>query len=145
MRYYEDLEVGVTDVGTVSYLVTDENIMAMGREWDPQPFHTDPEAAAASVFGGLVASTIHLFGICVKIGMSESPLAAVSNLETKVVNHAPARPGDVLHLERSVLDKRLSNSRPGIGVVSFRSTLVNQRGEPVFSNEPTVLVQCRPT
>lgn len=43
-----------------------------------------------------------------------------------------------------MIDRRLSKSRPGEGVVSFRGTLANQRDEPVFSNVVTALIQCRP-
>jgi acyl dehydratase len=56
MQYYEDLEPGTTTRGTLEYLVTEEEILEMGRRWDPQPFHTDPVAAEDSPFGGLVAS-----------------------------------------------------------------------------------------
>ena len=145
MDHYEDLEVGVTMVCSTPYLLTEEEILEMGRRWDPQPFHTDPEAAAASVFGGLVASTVHLFAIGVKMGMDQTPVAAVSNLGmTDFVNHAPARPGDLLTQEATVTEKRLSKSRPGIGVATFSAMLRNQRGEPVFSRANTALVQCRP-
>lgn len=145
MRYYEDLKPGVTTKGTDTYLVTEAEIREMGERWDPQPFHVDPEAAAASPFGGLVASTVHLFGIHTRLGARGDPLAAVSALGmTNFVNHAPARPGDRLRHESTVLDRRPSKSRPGTGVVSFRGTLFNQRDEPVFSHEPTVLVYFRP-
>ena len=93
----------------------------MGRRWDPQPFHTDPEAAAASPFGGLVASTVHLFAISVKIGMAASrPSAAVSTLGmTNFVNHAPGPPRRPAppRVRRS-LDRRLSKSRPAMGIVT---------------------------
>ncbi len=143
--HYEDLEVGVTTVMPTPYLLTEEEILEMGQRWDPQPFHTDPEAAAASVFGGLVASTVHLFAIGVKLGVDQTPIAAVTSLGMTVfVNHNPARPGDLLTQEATVTDKRLSKSRPGIGVVTFSAMLRNQRGEPVFSRMNTALVLCRP-
>ena len=146
MRCYEDFEVGVTWQCPTRYEVTEEEILEMGRRWDPQPFHTDPVAAAASPFGGLVASTVHLLGIGTKLGMDADPVAAVSNLGmTNIVNHAPARPGDVLTFDLTTIEKRLSNSRPGVGVMSFRSFLRNQRDEPVFSHENTALISCRPT
>src|SRR5262245_15682871 len=128
MRYYEDFEVGATWTCPTTYEVTADEIMEMGRRWDPQPFHTDPEAAAASPFGGLVASTVHLIGIITKIGMEADPVAAVSNLGmTDLVNHTPARPDDVLTFDLTTLDKRLSSSRPGVGVIRFRTLLRNQR------------------
>ena len=146
MDYFEDLEVGVTTVLPTSYLLTEEEILEFGRRFDPQPFHADPEAAAASAFGGLVASTVHLFAIGVRMGMDQTPVAALSNLAmTDVVNHTPARPGDLLSQEATVTEKRLSESRPGTGVVSFSAMLRNQRGEPVFSRVNVALVSCRPT
>jgi acyl dehydratase len=145
MRYYEDFDVGVTWFCPDTYEVTEDEILEMGRRWDPQPFHTDPVAAAASPFGGLVASTVHLFGIGNKLGMEADPVAAISNLGmSNVVNHAPARPGDVMTFELTPLEKRLSNSRPGVGIVSFRGMLRNQRGEEVFSTENAALIACRP-
>ena len=145
MRYYEDLELGSVSSGTLTYLVTEEEILEIGRRFDPQPFHTDPDAAAESLFGGLVASSVHLFGITVKIGMDEFEVAAASNLATtNLVNHSPARPGDLLRMESTVMDCRASKSRPGMGVVTFRTLLRNQRDEAVFSYDTVALIHCRP-
>src|SRR5262245_19302925 len=146
LQYYEDLEVGGTTVGTATYLVTEAEIIEMGRRWDPQPFHTDPEAAASSFFGGLVAPTIHLFGITTKLGMDQTSLAAVSNLGmTDVVTRLPVRPGDQLRFESTVLERRPSKSFPGTGVVRIHSRLRNQEDEVVFSFENAALVRFRET
>jgi acyl dehydratase len=146
VRYYEDLEVGVTSRAEADHLVTEEEILEFGRRWDPQPFHTDPEAAAASTFGGLVASTVHLFALLTKLGMTDNELAAMSALGmTDLVNHAPLRPGDRVRHQSTVVEKRSSKSRPGTGIVVMRGMLVNQRDEPVFSAEIASLVHFRPT
>lgn len=143
-RFYEDLEVGATSRSPLTYLVTEEEIREVGERWDPQPFHVDPEAAAASPFGGLVASTVHLFAIAVSLGVKGDPTAAVSSLGmTNFVNHSPARPGDELSLLGTVTDRRLSASKPGLGIVHFRGELSNQRGEIVFSYENAALIRCR--
>ena len=146
MRYYEDLELGMVGVRSAPYLVTEEEILEMGRRWDPQPFHTDPGAAAASIFGGLVASTVHLFAISVKIGMEASEeTAIVSSLGlTDFVSHSPARPGDVVTFTWTVADRRESRSRPTMGIVTSANLLSNQRDEPVFSFTNTWLVERRP-
>ncbi len=125
------------------YLVTEEEIREVGERWDPQPFHVDPVAAAESVFGGLVASSVHLFAICTCLGVAAEPTAAVSSLGFRTVeNHAPVRPGDELSSRSTVLASRLSRSRPGLGVVDTRMQLLNQRGELVFSYENAALIQC---
>jgi acyl dehydratase len=147
VKYFDDLAVGQEWVHEGRYELTEAEIREVGERWDPQPFHIDPVAAEASIFGGLVASSVHLFALMVAIGTGprEEPMAAVSALGfDKVRNHAPARPGDELSLRVTVLECRLSGSRPGVGVVRFSRNLANQRGEVVFSDESAALVRCRP-
>lgn len=144
MRYYEDLTVGATSKGTGTYLVTEEEIVEVGRRWDPQPFHTDPVAAAASPFGGLVASSVHLFAMANSVAVKGDPTAAVSSLGfNDMVNHAPARPGDVLRTRSTVQARRLSRSRPGLGVVETLVELINQDDVTVFSFVNAALIRCR--
>ncbi len=145
MRYYEDLPVGATsEYDDATYLVTEEEILEVGRRWDPQPFHTDPVAAAASPFGGLVASSVHLFAIAVSFGVKADPTAAVSSLGFReLVNHAPARPGDVLRGRSTVQSRRRSKSRPDLGVMGMLVEVFNQEDQLVFSFENIFLVRCR--
>lgn len=145
MRYFEDLVEGTTYEHTGSYVVTEEEILEVGNRWDPQPFHTDPVAAEQSVFGGLVASSVHMFAILVALGAgSEQKIAAVSALGFDAIRvHAPTRPGDEITCSGEVIEARPSSSRPGIGVARVRNDLFNQRGERVFSLESAFLVQYR--
>ena len=142
-RYFEDFRPGdVLELG--SHAVTEDEIVAFARQWDPQPFHVDPEAAAASEFGGLIASTVHIFAMDVALGVKSTPTAAVAALGfDNMRTIAPVRPGDVLTKVNEVIARRPSNSRPGIGVVTFRDTLHNQHGEPVFTFENTALIRMR--
>ncbi len=147
MKYYEDFAVGQVDRFDSTYRVTEDEILEVGRRWDPQPFHTDPVAAADSVFGGLVASSVHLFAIGCFVGQQSQnePVAAISALGFRnVSNHGPVRPDDVLSSTFTVLTARLSNSRPGTGVLTMQVELTNQRDEPVFSYEVAGLYECRP-
>jgi acyl dehydratase len=147
VKYYEDFVVGEETVGQETYLVTEAEVREVGERWDPQPFHVDPVAAERSPFGGLVASSVHLFAIRVALsnrGFGE-PVAAVSALGFDNLRlHAPARPGDELRNRGRVLDRRVSNSRPELGIVRGRNELVNQRDELVFSDESAFLIRRRP-
>jgi acyl dehydratase len=147
VKYLEDFVVGQEYSHQGTYTLTEAEIREVGERWDPQPFHIDPVAAEASLFGGLVASSVHLFAVMVAAGTGpgEEPVAAVSALGfDKIRNHAPARPGDELSLRYKVLEARASKSRPEVGVVRNSRELVNQRGEVVFSDESAFLVQRRP-
>lgn len=149
MRYFEEVEVGEEVTFQDEYPVTEEEIMEVGRRWDPQPFHTDPEAAKDSLFGGLVASSAHIFAIYVSLGYDEADkdvhMRAVSALGfDKLQWHAPVRPGDVLKSRYKVIEKRVSNSRPQYGIVRSNTEVFNQRSEIVFTLQCAFLVERLP-
>jgi acyl dehydratase len=146
VRYFEDFVPGETEAFRSRYAVTEAEIREVGERWDPQPFHVDPLAAARSAFGGLVASSVHLFAIRVALGQAatEEPVAAVSALGFDNLRlHEPVRPGDELRMRSTTLDRRVSGSRPGLGVVRSRGELLNQRDEVVFSDEAAWLIERR--
>jgi len=146
IKYLEDYVPGDCSEVVASYLVTEEEIIEVGKRWDPQPFHTDKQAAADSFFGGLVASSVHLFAASVWLGYQlETRAAAVSALGFRELSwHAPARPGDRLTLRTETLSARESKSRPDCGVVESRSRVFNQDGELVFSFIGAALMRKRP-
>ncbi len=117
------------------HVLSKEEIVRFAMEWDPQPFHIDEKAAESSLFGGLVAASVHLFSIGVKLTHSAPHVrAAVSVLGfTDMKVRVPARPGDTLKLRATCINKRESKSRPGTGIIEDKTELVNQRGEVVFS------------
>ncbi len=148
MRYFEDFSIGTVDHKGGAYLVTEAEIIEVAERWDPQPFHTDPVAAADSMFGGLVACSAHVFAISCslhsKVPATEK-VAAVSALGfDKLRLRAPVRPGDELRARSTVVELRRSDSRPGVGIVSSSGELLNQRDEVVFSLESAAMVRCRP-
>lgn len=145
MKYFEDVEIGADLVFPATYLLTEENILAMGREWDPIPIHTDKTAAEASIFGGLVASTVHLFAIATKLSRSvKEEWAVVSSLAmSDFKNHAPGYAGDELRGRNTYTGKRVSRSRPNLGVVDYRCELCNQRDDVVFEFSGTALYELR--
>lgn len=148
MRYFEDFVVGSVDEKSETYLVTQDEIIEMGERWDPQPFHTDPVAATDSLFGGLVACSAHVFAISCALHSKvpdDEKTAAVSALGFDQLRLlAPVRPGDELRARSEITDARRSQSRPGVGIVSSRGELRNQRDEVVFTIASAALIRCRP-
>jgi len=133
-RYFEDYVPGLTaDCGTVS--VSEPEIIAFAKEYDPQPFHVDPVAAVEGPFGGLIASGWHTISLTMRQLVEhwispESSLGAAGIDEIRWPN--PVRPGDTLHVRASVLEGRRSKSRPDRGIMRSRVDVTNQAGDPVL-------------
>ena len=156
MKYFEDIRVGdVFEVGR--YTFTADNIKAFATRFDPQAFHADEAAAARSHFGGLVASGWHTAVAWMRLmidyrrRMDEAmrargePVAdigpALGFRELKWLK--PVYVGDTIAYKSEVIETRLSGSRPGSGLMTFRSTGVNQNGEPVISLVSITFVERR--
>jgi len=143
--YFDDYEVGYR-ASSGPYEVREEELVEFGERFDPRPFHTDPVAAASSIFGGLVASGCHVF--CIRSWLSThlpdqpSLLAGLGSEKLDLPN--PVRPGDALSLEVECLECRPSRSRPGAGIVKMRNIVSNQRAEPVMTLDALMLVGGRP-
>ncbi len=145
MRYFEDLEIDQEVVFEDEYLVTEAEIIEVGKRWDPLPFHTDPVKAKESFFGGLVASSAHIFSIWVRIGRTpednDKHKESVSALGFNNLQwHSTVRPNDILKSKNVVLDMRESKSKPNLGVVVTKGTVFNQNNETVFTVECSLLV-----
>lgn len=148
MHYLEDIYVGLEYQFEEEYTVTEEEIIEIGTRWDPQPFHVDPVAAKESMFGGLVASSAHIFSIYVSLGNKEIDkdklVTSVSALGfDKLQWHSPVRPNDILKSRYKIIALRKSKSRPNLGVVTSDSAVTNQRGEKVFTLECSFLTPSR--
>jgi acyl dehydratase len=145
-RYLEDLEPGQRYRTGSSRPISLADIQAFAREYDPQPFHLDPEAAKATVFGELVASGWHTMGITMRLIVEgETQLAwGFAGAGAEALDWPnPVRPGDVLTAENEVLEVRPSRSKPDRGMARIRTTAYNQRGEPVLVVTAKVIVPKR--
>jgi acyl dehydratase len=146
LRYFEDFAEGDTvDLGTFSY--TPEDIMRFAREFDPQPMHTDPDAARESIYGGLIASgwqtaTSYMRHLVDGIMLDSSSLGSPGIDKLRWLK--PVRPGDTLRARFTVLEARPSNSRPDWGIVRSRGELVNQNDEVVMDVEAVNFFGRRP-
>lgn len=145
-RYFEDYVTGsVHEFGTIA--VDEADVIAFGRRYDPQPFHTDPEAAKRSPFGGVIASGWHTAGLMMRL-VVEHYLSHVASLASPGVDELrwllPVRPGDTLSVRATVLDVRRSRSKPDRGIVHTQFEVLNQRGEVVMSVKAMNILETRP-
>jgi acyl dehydratase len=135
--FWEDFPVGqVREFG--HHVVTRDAVLAFAREFDPQPFHLDDAAAEASLFGRLAASGWHTCAMAMRL-MCDGYLLESASLGSPGVEKLswlkPVYPGDVLHLRVEVLEARAMASRPTVGLVRSRTTVVNQADEAVLTME----------
>jgi acyl dehydratase len=126
--------------------LTHDEIVAFAREWDPQPFHLDEQAAAASIYGGLIASGWHTVCVFMRLfadGLLNRSAAMGSPGVDEVRWLRPVRPGDALEARIEVLEVRPSRSKPDRGIVRLRSAVINQHQEEVLSFIANVMFRRR--
>jgi acyl dehydratase len=144
LRYLEDYEVGLV-IRSGRRLVTKEEIVDFAKSWDPQPFHIDEDAARASIHGGIIACTAHIFAIICRLGAEmetkDAGLAALGFDEMRI--HQPLRAGDTVYFTAECTEVNRSRTKPDRGVVKTQSELFNQRNELVFSMCCTFMLASR--
>ena len=120
---FDELSVG-QEFGFGSIRMELEEILEFARRYDPQPFHTDPEAAAASVFGGIIASGLHTqaaaFGHIIRSGWVAQ--VSMGGADQLIRWPAPVRPGDEIGLAARIEALTPSRSKPDRGVVKVLYT-----------------------
>ena len=143
--YLEDVFVGQR-FATGTHAMTAEAIKAYARDYDPQSFHTDEEAAKDSFFCGLAASGWHTAAITMRLQIDSGPRIAggMIGASGELSWPKPTRPGDVLHVESEVMEVRPSKSKPERGFVVLKSETKNQKGEVVQLFVVNLLVWRRP-
>lgn len=134
-RWFDDYEEGETfEFG--DHLVTEQEITEFARRYDPQPFHLDAAAAAASHFGGIVGSGWMSCAILMRL-LCDHFISRVSSMGSPGVDQVrwlrPVRPGDRLRARVRVRAVRASQTRPDRGIVSAEHELLNQRDEVVMT------------
>lgn len=145
-RYFDDFRVGERFVSP-GVTVTESAIIDFALQFDPQPFHLDLGAAAASPFGGLIASGFHTLALTFRMLYHANVINAAS-LGSPGIDRLrwllPVRPGDTLHAEAEIQALRPSSSRPDRGTATVLMEARNQDGAVVMSATAIVLLRRRP-
>jgi len=146
-RYLEDYPVGSTaEIGSVK--VSQEEILEFAKRYDPQPFHTDPAAAKALPYGGLIASGWHTAAMMMRVvvdhfidGETSLGSPGLGPIRWKL----PVRPGDVLRVRARITGNRRSASKPDRGTLTFEAEVLNQNDEVVMVVEDWIgIMRTRP-
>ena len=145
-RWFEDYVPGsVHELGRIT--VEADEMRAFAARFDPQSYHVDPQAAAQTHFGGLIASGWHTGSMMMRL-LALNYLAPESSLGSPGIETMrwprPVRPGDVLTVRVTVQQARRSQSKPDRGIVNSLIEVTNQNGEVVMTANPANLVLCRP-
>jgi len=142
--YLEDLKVG-DQFQSAEHSLDAAQIKAFAHQFDPQPFHTDEEAAKTTFFGGLAASGWHTAALTMKLLVESGfPLAdGIIGSGGELQWPQPTRPDDVLHVLSEVVQITPSRSKPGRAMVTMRCQTRNQRGEVLQHFTPKLVVHAR--
>jgi acyl dehydratase len=146
LLYWEDFREGeVREFGKTT--VKHEDIVRFAAEFDPQPFHLDDAAAAKTIYGGLIASGWHTAAMAMRM-MCDEYLLRSASLGSPGLDSLkwllPVRPGDTLSIRLSVLESRLLDSKPGIGLLKSRHEVLNQERQVVMRMEGYGMFRRRP-
>ena len=124
------------------YHLSETELLQFAQQWDPQWFHTDPEAAAQGPFQGLIASGWHTCGIAMRL-VADAFLKGSESFASPGLAYVkwpnPVRPQDSLHVRVTVLETRTSQSKPDLGILRWRWQLQTEAGTEVLDLEATSL------
>ena len=135
--YFEDFQPG-QEIDLGERLVSEEEIIAFARAFDPQPFHVDPEAAAGSIYGGVIASGWHTCSLMMRM-VVDGMMCSASSMGSPGLDGVrwlrPLRAGDTLKVRYLTTRVKGSASKPDRGVVWSKWIATNQHGEEICTIE----------
>jgi acyl dehydratase len=144
--FLDDLFVGQR-FSSASHAVRGEEIVAFARQFDPQPFHLDAEAAKGTLFSGLAASGWHTAALTMRLNVEGGlPFAGgLVGAGAEITWPKALRPGDVIHVESEVAEIVPSRSRPDRAIVTVVSRTLDQNGDAVQILKAKMVVFRKPT
>lgn len=135
-RCFEDYNAGDVYEFAETISVSEAEIIKFAEQFDPQYFHIDPEAAARSIYKGLIASGAHIIALVFRLYI-EKFVPGKASLGSPGLDEVrwlkPLRPGDVLRIRVTVLETRPSSSRPDRGTVRSLVEAINQKNEVIMT------------
>jgi acyl dehydratase len=135
-RYFEDYPAGAVYDFSQDFAVDERDLIAFAQQFDPQAIHTDPELAAVGPYGGLIASRWHTAAIMTRL-LVDQYVSSVASFGGPAADELrwlrPVRPGDRLRLRTTVMNARVSQSKPDRGIVRILCELENQDDVLVFT------------
>jgi acyl dehydratase len=145
-QYFEDYPAGRTfRLGPL--VVNHDEVVDFARRYDPQPIHVDPLAAKEGPYGGIIASGWHTCALVMRMLVDEyiSPVSALGSPGIDELRWlSPVRPGDELTVDVTVVDSRLSRSKPDRGIVRSRVEASNDAGVRVLHMIATNMILTGP-
>ena len=152
--YFEDIVLNEKAI-LGSYTFTEENVIAFAKTYDPQPFHIDPEAAAKSIYGGIIASGWQTAAVWMKLMLAYRRARVAAGAPETQANFVspgirelrwlkPVRPGMTLTYSNEPFAKFDWPSRPEYGLLEGRNEARDENGELVYSFINRVLIARRP-
>ena len=144
--YFEDFTVGYV-LESPSRTITEAEIIVFGKKFAPLPYHTDPEAAKDTMFGGVVAAGLHTasiaFGLFVESGVFNAcGMGSPGHDSLRWLK--PVRPGDTLHVRAEVTDALPPRKQGGRNLIKIRMEAINQNDETVMVMHTLHYVKSRP-
>ncbi len=147
MKYFEDFPVGFS-LTTSTVTLSEADIIAFAREHDPQPFHIDPEAAADTVYGGVIASGFQTLIAGFKLwlaegGWAEASMGSPGLDELRWLR--PVRPGAVLRMTATVVASRPSSKSADRGYTTVDHVISDETGAAVMTYRGVHMLKRRPS
>jgi acyl dehydratase len=144
-RYFEDYVPGaIHEFGSV--VIDEQDVLDFGKRYVPLPYHIDKEAAKNSIYGGLIASGWHTAALMMRL-YTDNYLSTTANLGSPGCDEMrwdkPVFPGDELSVRVTVLEARVSQSKPDRGIIRSFVEVLNQKREMVMSLKMVNFVRCR--
>ncbi|QOY96385.1 MaoC family dehydratase [Massilia sp. UMI-21] len=144
--YFEDFHPG-QEIDLGERTVSEEEIIAFARQFDPQPFHVDREAAGPSIYGGVIASGWHTCSLMMRM-VVDGMMCSASSMGSPGLDGVrwllPLRAGDTIRVRYLTTAVKASNSKPDRGVVWSTWIAINQHGQDICTIEGMGMFGKRP-